>query len=253
MTVIAPLSIAPAERNANMPLTRFLPDHPFAERLYRAAEPVWEEGLGQPFLRELADGTLSRERFVFYMLQDYLYLNDYVNVHAIAFAKCDDPKIRQDLAQAIAGASNETDQVHDFFRDKFGITDEQMESARQSAFARSYTSNMIAIAYTKPLIDILVALLPCAWVYADYGTRIAASIGESIETNPYKAWIDMYRTDDFWQSAVWLIDDIERLAAGEPEEHLQRLTEQFVVGVEHEYMFWASAYEMQRRWRPEWH
>ncbi|MBT1165293.1 thiaminase II [Bifidobacterium simiarum] len=235
-----------------MPLTRFLPDHPFAERLYRAAEPVWEEGLDQPFLRELADGTLDRDRFVFYMLQDYLYLNDYVNVHAIAFAKCDDPVIRTHLSNAIAGASNETEHVHDFFRDAFDITREQMASARQSAFARSYTSNMIAIAYTKPLIDILVALLPCAWVYADYGTRIAERIGDAIDANPYKAWIDMYRTDEFWDSAVWLIDDIERLAVSEPGEHLRELTEQFVVGVEHEYMFWDSAYRMQRRWKEEW-
>lgn len=235
-----------------MPLTRFLPDHPFAERLYKAAEPVWEEGVDQPFLRELGDGTLDREKFVFYMLQDYLYLNDYVNVHALAFAKCDDPAIRTHLSNAIAGASNETEHVHDFFRDTFGITRQQMDDARQSAFARAYTSNMIAIAHTRPLVDVLVALLPCAWVYADYGTRIAARIGDAIETNPYRAWIDMYKTDEFWQSAVWLLNDIEKLSDGLSEEHKRTLTEQFVVGVEHEYMFWDSAYRLQQRWKPEW-
>ena len=42
-------------------------DHlpPFAQRLREAANLVWEEGYRQPFLRELGNGTLDRERFAF--------------------------------------------------------------------------------------------------------------------------------------------------------------------------------------------
>ena len=48
-----------------------------------------------------------------------------------------------------------------------------MNNVRQSAFARAYTSNILSIAYGKDILDILVAVLPCAWVYADYGYRLA--------------------------------------------------------------------------------
>lgn len=241
--------------NDTTTVMRNLPDRPFAQRLLAAAAPVWEAGLTQPFLTELAAGTLSRERFVFYMLQDYLYLDEYANVHALAFAKApaSEVEIRAKLADALQGIANERAHVHEIYADVFGITAEQLAGAKQSAFGRSYTTNMIATAHTKPLVDILVAVLPCAWVYADYGTRIAAAIGEdALAANPYRAWIEMYRTDEFWQSAVWIIDAIERLAVGLPEERLQELEDGFVVGVEHEYMFWASAYDRRMRWRDDW-
>ena len=36
---------------------------PFAQRMRKAADLVWEEGYQQPFIRELGEGTLQRERF----------------------------------------------------------------------------------------------------------------------------------------------------------------------------------------------
>lgn len=53
---------------------------PFAQRLRKAADLVWEEGYRQPFIRELGEGTLPREKFAFYLLADFRYLNDYARV-----------------------------------------------------------------------------------------------------------------------------------------------------------------------------
>lgn len=224
----------------------------FAASLYEAAKPVWEAGLRQPFLTELAEGTLERERFAFYLKQDYLYLDDYAKVHALAFAKCDDAQIGERLANTIMNVAREKAGMHDYYRRAYGITPEELATARQSAFARAYTTNILTTAYTKPLVDILIAVLPCAWVYADYGTRLSAEYGDRLEGNPYRQWIETYRTDDFWQSSVWLIEALERLTAGMSESRLAELRREFVVGVEHEYMFWSSAYDLQQSWRPEW-
>ena len=92
----------------------------------------------------------------------------------------------------------------------YGITDEQMNNVRQSAFARAYTSNILSIAYGKDILDILVAVLPCAWVYADYGYRLAHEFADTLDVNQYKSWVDMYKTDEFWQGSAWLIEHIEK-------------------------------------------
>ena len=134
----------------------------------------------------------------------------------------------------------------------YGITDEQMNNVRQSAFARAYTSNILSIAYGKGILDILVAVLPCAWVYADYGYRLAHEFADTLDVNQYKSWVDMYKTDEFWQGSAWLIEHIEKLAAEVSEERKQELVDIFVTGVENEYMFWSSAYDMQYTWKPEW-
>ena len=47
-----------------------------SQRLYEAARPIWEACLSHPFVTGIGDGTLSVEKFQYFMLQDYLYLLD---------------------------------------------------------------------------------------------------------------------------------------------------------------------------------
>ena len=61
------------------------------------------------------------------------------------------------------GALQVETEVHRSYLASYGITEEQMNNVRQSAFARAYTSNILSIAYGKDILDILVAVLPCAW------------------------------------------------------------------------------------------
>lgn len=225
---------------------------PFAQRMRKAADLVWEEGYQQPFIRELGEGTLQRERFAFYLLQDFRYVNDYARVHALGLAKTTDPEIMAFMLKVQNGTLQVETEVHRSYLASYGITEEQMNNVRQSAFARAYTSNILSIAYGKDILDILVAVLPCAWVYADYGYRLAAEFADTLDDNPYKSWVDMYKTDEFWQDSVWLLDHIEKLVADVSEERKRELIDIFVTGVENEYMFWASAYDMQYTWKPEW-
>ena len=52
-----------------------------SERIYERAKALWPRYLTHPFVTEMADGTLPMEKFRYYMLQDYLYLKDYVKIH----------------------------------------------------------------------------------------------------------------------------------------------------------------------------
>lgn len=229
-------------------------DHlpPFAQRLREAANLVWEEGYRQPFLRELGNGTLDRERFAFYLLQDYRYLNDYAKVHALALTKTQDPEVMRFMADVQNSIFNVESAMHRKYMASYGISEQEMNSVRQSAFARAYTSNILSIAYGNPLVDVLVAVLPCAWVYADYGQRLAAEFTDTLDSNPYKSWVDMYKTEEFWSSSAWLIEHIEQLTEHLSAERKDELVDVFVTGVQNEYMFWSSAYDMQYTWKPEW-
>lgn len=52
----------------------------FTERLRRVAEPIWQGYFTHPFVTGIGDGSLSVEKFRFFLLQDYLYLYDYAKV-----------------------------------------------------------------------------------------------------------------------------------------------------------------------------
>ncbi|PAU68159.1 thiaminase II [Bifidobacterium criceti] len=225
---------------------------PFARRMRDAADLVWEEGYRQPFIRELGAGTLPTHKFAFYLKQDELYLNDYAKVHALALTKTDDADIMKFMVGVQRAIFDVEKSLHNDYLASYGITSEDMRQARQSAFARAYTTHMLAIAYGGDLLDVLVAVLPCAWVYADYGQRLAAEFADTLADNPYKSWIDTYKTDEFWQSSVWLIEHIEQLAAHVDDAKRDELVELFIHGVENEYMFWSSAYDEQMSWKPQW-
>ena len=107
-------------------------DHlpPFAQRLREAANLVWEEGYRQPFLRELGNGTLDRERFAFYLLQDYRYLNDYAKVHALALTKTQDPEVMRFMADVQNGIFNVESAMHRKYMASYGISEQEMNSVR---------------------------------------------------------------------------------------------------------------------------
>lgn len=62
----------------------------FARSLKDRAGKVWEDGYNHPIVQELGKGTLDKEKFQFYLLQDYQYLLQYAKVFALAVVKADD-------------------------------------------------------------------------------------------------------------------------------------------------------------------
>ena len=49
----------------------------FTSDLWLAAKPVYERTLQHPFVQGLTDGSLPRDRFLFYLDQDTAYLHVY--------------------------------------------------------------------------------------------------------------------------------------------------------------------------------
>ena len=67
-------------------------------RILSEGRKVWESFFQHPFVKGLEDGTLSRDRFEFFMIQDYLYLLEYAKVFAIGTAKSRDPEVTRFLS-----------------------------------------------------------------------------------------------------------------------------------------------------------
>ena len=62
-------------------------DVPFYRELREKTDPLWEAIFHHPFVKGIGDGTLARDRFEFYLKQDYVYLIDFSRVLALASAK----------------------------------------------------------------------------------------------------------------------------------------------------------------------
>ena len=101
-----------------------------SERIYARVEKIWPRYLRHPFVTQMADGTLPPEKFRYYMLQDYLYLRDYVKIFAAIIQKADDFEQIRFLSGELANTIDETFRTHRPYMERLGITEEEIRRAR---------------------------------------------------------------------------------------------------------------------------
>jgi thiaminase/transcriptional activator TenA len=217
----------------------------FSHWLKEKATSVWEEGYRHPFVQGLGAGTLDQEIFKFYLLQDYLYLLQYAKVFALGTVKASREEWMRNFTESQYSILATEMNIHREYMTRFGITAEEIANAKPSLFNQAYTANMLTQGQTGGLAELLAAVFPCAWTYADYGKRLKAEYADRLEGNFYKFWIEGYAGDEFWESFEWFFDAMDELVTGYTEEQKQHIADIFVSSVEFEYLFWDMAYKRQ--------
>ena len=68
----------------------------------------------------------------------------------------------------------------------------------------------------------------------------------SLNDNPYSKWIETYADESFALSTSRAIDICDQLAATTTEVIRNKMTEAFVMATKMEWMFWDSAYNLEK-------
>lgn len=216
-----------------------------SERFHLAARPVWEACLQHPFVTGIGDGSLAVEKFQYFMLQDYLYLFDYARVFALGVVKARDPELMRTFAAEVDAILGGEMTIHRGYMARLGITEEQVFAVQPALDNTSYTNYMLSVAHTGGPAEIVAAILSCSWSYAEIGQSLAQIPGAS--DHPfYGEWIRGYAGEDYAQNNQSLIDLMDWLAEGLPEEQLQHLEDVFVNCSRYELGFWDMAWEMRK-------
>ena len=194
-----------------------------------------------PFNRELAAGTLSRERFQHYMIQDALYLEQYSRALAVAAAKAPDADAMQRFAHAAEEALVVERALHGGFFETFGIDANQAAAAEPSPTCYGYTNFLLSVAHVGSYEELVAAILPCFWIYWDVGNQIAKEGGAG---NPYQAWINTYSDPGFGEAVDAVIAITDRTAATSTDARREAMLRAFKRSTQYEWMFWDSAYRL---------
>jgi thiaminase/transcriptional activator TenA len=216
----------------------------FTMRLVEKFEAAWRANHTHPFVVELGNGTLDRDKFRFYMVQDYLYLIDYVKLFALGAMKTQDLETMGTFAALLNSTLHEEMSLHRTYAAQFGITTEELENAKPSPITLAYSHYMLHVAHNGSLADLVAALLPCMWSYWDIGKELNRIPGASSHEY-YGEWVRMYSSNEFGELAQWCINLMDRLAEGKSEVELARLEDIFQNTTRFETMFWDMAYQKQ--------
>ena len=181
-----------------------------AERLLNAAAEIWEAYNEHPFVKGIQDGTLDKEKFRFYIIQDYLYLEDYAKTFAVGVAKAKSIEIAKLFSKYIDVMNGELN-VHSGYMGKFGITQEEVDATPRSLDNLSYTSYMLRVAYEEGEAEILAAILSCAYSYEVIARKIIQNNPASVNDPFYGPWIQGYASEEYAEENVVLLETLNRL------------------------------------------
>jgi len=216
----------------------------FSQELYEEAADVWEAYHEHPFVKGIGDGTLDREKFEYWLRQDYVYLIDYARSFAFAAGKAKDLEVMQRFAELLDGVLNTEMQLHREYAAEFGISRKELENVEKSPTCQAYTDFLVRTASSKTLPETVAALLPCFWGFLEIGKRLSEE-GDTSEDNPYRDWIEMYSSDEFEELADWSKDLMNSMGERSSEEEKERLKDVFLSSSRLELEFWDMAYEME--------
>ncbi len=216
-----------------------------SERLLNATKDIWEAYNEHPFVLGIQNGTLERDKFRYYIMQDFLYLKDYAKTYAIGVAKAKSIETANLFAKYIGVMNGELD-VHKGYMGRLAVTQEEIDAMKPSLDNLSYTSYMIRVAYDEGEAEILAAVLSCAYSYEVIAKKIVANRPASVEDPFFGDWIGGYASDEYAAGNVILIDTLNRLTAHYTEEQLRHLEDIFVACSRYEAAFWQMSLEIKQ-------
>ena len=215
------------------------------QRFLEASSEIWKGYHSHPFVQGLADGSLDPEKFKFYMVQDYLYLIDYIKVFSIGAAKSADLETALLFATYAKQISDGEMSIHRGYMQRLGIDLEEAENTPVSLDNLSYTSYMIREAYEGDAAAVMAAVLACAVSYEVIAVEMLKKHPEAKDHPFYGEWVSGYADPGYHEGNEELIAIMNRLCEGASEEKLAKLTDIFVNCSRYEAGFWDMAWEMR--------
>jgi thiaminase (transcriptional activator TenA) len=214
----------------------------FTDTLWRSIEGIYGAILRHPFLAGLADGSLPRESFRFYAVQDALYLRDFARALSVAAARAPQDDWIIMFNEHAAGALKVERALHESFFKEFGLTPAEVAATPLAPTNLAYTSYLLAVANAAPFHENVAALLPCYWIYWEVGKELER---RGSPDPLYTRWIGTYASGEFGALVEAVLDATNLVAGrvGDPERETMR--RHFLATSRYEWMFWDMGWRRE--------
>jgi thiaminase/transcriptional activator TenA len=215
---------------------------PFSQELWEAIGPIYQAILDHPFIGGLVDGTLPRDAFRHFVVQDSHYLRDYARTLALCAAKAPEQDDVRAFASDATGAITAEQDMHGQFMSELGGSAEQAAGMPVGPTTRAYTSYLLATVYGGSFLDGLAAVLPCYWIYA----RVGDALLDASSPDPlYRRWIAAYGDQAFQDVVRRVVALTDRTGEDATPRQRARALDHFVTTSRYEWMFWNAAWHRE--------
>lgn len=209
----------------------------------RWSEEVWEKSsrifkaiTEQPFIKELANGTLDNQKFNRYLAQDEVYIGNYGRQMFQLADRMTDADEREMFRLFAQSGIDSEKAMHELLINRFGV-DTEVKASSVTAVYNAHTQHAVDCGSVE---EALAAMMPCMWIYNRVGLYIL-SIAK-MENNPYREWIEEYGNEEFTEGVNTVVELADRWAEKAGKEIRDRMTEAYLEAALYEYAFWDYGY-----------
>ena len=213
--------------------------HWFSRAVEKVA-PIMEAIRQHDFIEELGNGELTKKQFHFYIHQDTYYLSTYGKVLASLSTRLKDVEHASDFLNF----ANDTIAVEKILHQEFAEELNAFEKPKKSPTCSLYTGFLSEVLTYDSVEVSLAAVLPCFWIYKEVGDYLLTKA--TLENNPYQKWIATYGGEDFANAVRRATEITESYAQNSNDEMKKEMTKVFLKTAQMEWMFWDSAYKLEK-------
>ena len=214
----------------------------FRETLRKGSKKVWKAIFRHPFLREVGEGTLEKEKFRYFIVQDYLYLQDFARALLLAGSKAHTQDTLQMFAHHAAGCVEVERALHRGLARRIGLSRKHLQSAKRGPVTEAYTRHLLSVTRSGTLADSVAAVLPCYWIYWEVGKRL----NRKPPTEPvYREWVAAYASMEYGALVNQQLRLVDALGQNASRLEKAKMVEHFHQSSRYEFLFWDAAHCLQ--------
>lgn len=215
------------------------------DKLIKENKAIWDKYIHHEFVQKLQNGTLEKEVFLFYLKQDYIFLNHYAKCYALLALNANNAK---EIQFAIKNQNYTLEGELELHRSilKLGVDVDSLSYKDESLTNIAYTRYLLSVGQSGDYLDMLCALSACAIGYAYIGETIYNDLDETVLKNhPYREWILTYSGKEFQDEIRSFKDFFNAYTNSISEKKFKKLSEIFYTTVRLEVAFWQHSLEQK--------
>ena len=204
-------------------------------KLKNSCNKEWSEYTDHKFLSNLVNNKLPDKNFKKYLVQDYIFLQQFLKILALSVYKSNSFEEINRSVNFIKGIDQEI-KLHVSFCKKWKIPLKSLNNIKVERANSAYTDHVLNVGKNGNNLDIFSSLSPCIIGYGEIGFKLSKI--KNWKKSKYSSWIKMYSSKEYQQVARDNIDYLDILFKSSKNKNLSKLKNNFKKSTILERNFW---------------
>jgi thiaminase (transcriptional activator TenA) len=230
----------------------------FADVLKQYSIKTWQKILNHRFIIELSKDILPVSKFLFYLKQDYYFLEEFSKFLQSAIQKTTNKKMKEWLGSLYMSTVNfEMEMQRQMLSSLEVLSSSSSPPAPNSLptydaatvhniiipskITLNYTSYLKHISSTGTFSEMVSVMAPCPWTYLEIAQQLSKI---PIQNEVYSNWVQFYSSNESCKQVDEIKQILNVLSQNENEKTKDIMKNHFINACKYEFVFWEMAYNL---------